>query len=51
MDIFSNFRNLVNFKDEKNTKPLVVLSEHVFVISKAFYALIFASKTCGRKSV
>ena len=31
MDIFSNFENLnVFFKDENNTKLLVVLSEHVF---------------------
>ena len=46
MDIFSNLEKLskVFFKDESNKKSLVVSSELVFVISNAFYTLIFASK-------
>ena len=41
MDIFSNLEksSKVFFKDESNKKSLVV-----FVISNAFYTLIFASK-------
>ena len=41
MDILSNFEN--------NAKPLVVLSEYVFLVNKAFYTLIFASKNVVEK--
>ena len=43
-NIFPKFENTCVFKDENNTKPLVVFSEHVLVISKAFCTLIFASE-------
>ena len=44
-NIFPKFENTCVFKDENNTKPLVVLSEYVLVISKAFCTLIFASES------